>query len=365
MERLLCLVSSMNTGGAETFLMKLYRGLDHSLYQMDFCVNSTEKGFYDDEIRQMGGRLFYVPPKRNGIKTFKIELKKVISENHYSNVMRVTSNALGFLDLKIAKDAGAAKCIARSSNSNDAEGLKAKIAHFLGKVLYSKYVDVRIAPSDLAAIYTFGRKAYYNGEVNILRNGLDLNMYSFNEDSRKSMRESLGINGNDVLVGHIGRFTVQKNHKFLLSVFSHFHSDFPNSRLLLVGEGELKKEIEDECRKIGIDDAVIFAGVRSDIPQLLAAMDVFLFPSLYEGMPNSVIEAQVSGLPCVISDTITREADITSCVSFLPITGSVELWSNRLKEVAHTTRTIKTDVIKQRGYDIHDVLSDFMELCFH
>ena len=155
MKRLLCIISAMNTGGAETFLMKLYRKLDISKYQMDFCVNLKEEGFYDKEIIKRGGKIFYVPPKSNGIIKFNKGLRRIISENSYQYVMRVTSNTMGFMDLAIAKKAGAKVCIARSSNSSDGNSIKTKLAHKFGQILFEKYIDVKIAPSDLAAKYTF------------------------------------------------------------------------------------------------------------------------------------------------------------------------------------------------------------------
>lgn len=158
MKRVLCLISGMNAGGAETFLMKLYRQLDKTKYQMDFCINVFDKCFYEEEILALGGKIYRIPPKSVSRVAFKKQLYDIVKANHYNYVLRVTSNAFGFMDLKIAHRAGANVCAARSSNSSDGEGLKAKVAHKLGRLLYSKYVNVKIAPSDLAAKYTFGKK---------------------------------------------------------------------------------------------------------------------------------------------------------------------------------------------------------------
>ena len=156
------------TGGAETFLMKLYRNLDREKYQMDFCINVKEKSFYEDEILSLGGRIFRIPPKSQNLKEFKKQLYELIKKERYEYVLRVCSNAIGFMELKIAKSAGAKVCAVRSSNSSDGGSLKVKLLHMLGKVLYNKYIDVRIAPSDLAAKHTFGERAYKNGKVNTL-----------------------------------------------------------------------------------------------------------------------------------------------------------------------------------------------------
>ena len=364
MKRVLCLVSSMNAGGAETFLMKLYRQLDRTRYQMDFCVNIREKGFYDDEIKNLGGEIFYVPPKSEDIKAFKRELAELIRQKGYPYVLRITSNAMGFLDLKVAKQAGAKVCIARSSNSSDGKGWKPWIAHRLGRLLYNRHVDVRIAPSDLAAEYTFGKNACRNGMVKILHNAVDTDMYRYDELGRTTVRQELGISEDALLVGHVGRLTTQKNHSFLLKVFAELLKSRQESMLLLVGKGELKEQLVQQTKELGIADKVIFAGVRSDIPQLLSAMDVFVFPSLYEGMPNTVIEAQATGLPCVISDTITRQADITGRVNYLPLSCAETIWAEAAVDAVSMQRQDTKQAFMENGYDVKSTAKRFAALIF-
>ena len=316
MKRLLCLISAMNTGGAETFLMKLYRQLDKTKYQMDFCVNIIGEGYYDYEIENMGGKMYHIPSKSENFKEFKKQLTSIVKNEKYEYVLRVTSSAMGFLDLMVAKRAGAKVCVARSSNSSDGGGVKLKVAHIVGRLLYDKYVDVKIAPSDLAAKYTFGKQAYHDGEVAILKNALDLNVYRFDQSTRDRVRGEFSIPEGAIVIGHIGRFSHQKNHSFLVDIFREIHSKNEDTILMLVGNGELFNEVNDKIRSYRLEDSVIFSGVRSDIPAILSAMDVFVFPSFYEGMPNVVIEAQSTGLPCIISNTITKEANITGLVIF-------------------------------------------------
>lgn len=339
MKRLLCILSGMNAGGAETFLMKIYRNIDRTLYQMDFCINVKEKCFYEDEILNLGGIIYRIPSKSENLSEFKKQLSSIIRENQYDRVFRITSSAMGFMDLKLAKKAGAKICIARSSNSSDGQGLKSKIMHTLGKMLYARNIDVKIAPSDLAAAYTFGRRAYKNGEVKILHNAIDLDIYKFDGDIRKEIRESFNIDTKTKIIGHIGRFSRQKNHSFLLDVFKSYNNQNPNSVLMLVGGGELENEIRRKANLLEIEDKVIFTGIRSDIPSLLSAMDVFVFPSFYEGMPNTVIEAQATGLPCIIADAITKEANITGLVKYLPI-GDADLWSDAILQTEIKTKKL-------------------------
>lgn len=362
--RLLCIVSAMNTGGAETFLMKIYRKLDKTKYQMDFCVNENKKGFYDDEIESLGGKIYTIPCKSNGLKKFRQELFNVIKNNNYKYVMRIASNGMGFYDLKIAKQAGAKCCIVRSSNSSDGNGVKTLLAHRIGRLLFSQYIDVKIAPSDLAAIYTFGKRNYEKGNVAIIKNAIDLNYYCFSENARLEIRKEFNISEKTFVIGHIGRFSTQKNHKYLIDIFSKIHETEKESVLFLVGTGELLEEIKRQVHNKSLDDCVIFAGIRSDIPRVLSAMDVFLFPSLYEGMPNTVIEAQAIGLPCVVSDTITREANITGLVQYVPFPGTIDDWTSKVINTRNLKRKYTHEEIIDAGYDIENQVQQFTSLVF-
>ncbi|MBQ4518412.1 MAG: glycosyltransferase family 1 protein [Clostridia bacterium] len=363
MKRLLCILSNMNAGGAETFLMKLYRTLDKTKYQMDFCVNVKERCFYEDEIIEMGGKIYRIPSKSENAQAFKRQLTELIQKEAYEQVLRITSNAMGFWDLKIAKQAGAKRGVARSSNSSDGAGLKQKLAHRLGKLLYRKYVDVCIAPSDLAATYTFGKNAITKGRAHILHNAIDLSLFYFDTEKRASVRRELGIEEGRLVFGHIGRFMTQKNHGFLLDVFKTIKEKEPRALLLLVGKGELQEQLEQKAKDLDITDSVIFAGVRSDIPAVLSAMDVFVFPSLYEGMPNTVIEAQATGLPCVIADTITKEANITGLVQYLPL-GSTEQWAEKAFAAVNLERKDTREDFLKHQYDIESATKEFVRLCF-
>ena len=364
MKRVLCMLSGMDSGGAETFLMKIYRSLDREKYQMDFCINVKRKCFYEDEILSLGGRIFRIPAKSENLKEFKKQLSNLVKSGGYKYVLRVCSNAISFMEIKIAKRAGAEICSVRSSNSSDGGSFKVRMLNALGKLLYGKYVDVKIAPSDLAARYTFGDRAYNKGEVSILRNAVDLDVFRYDGFAANEVREELGIDRNTLVVGHISRFMKQKNHAFLLRIFKEIKSRVDNAVLLLVGgNGDLEGQIREDINSLALSDSVVFAGIRSDIPRLLSAMDVFVFPSFYEGMPNTVIEAQATGLPCVISDTITREADITGLVEYLPL----ENPSNWAKIAVGAVREERMDTkasFMENGYDIDSVAKEFCRLVF-
>lgn len=359
MKRLLCILSNMNAGGAETFLMKIYRQIDRSKYQMDFCINVKERCFYEDEIERLGGIVYRIPSKTEDMSSFRKGLYHVIKDNGYKYVLRITSNAAGFIDLKIAKEAGAEVCAVRSSNSSDGTSWKSRIIHIVSRFLYQKYIDIKIAPSELAAKYTFGNV----DNVNYLHNAIDLQVYRFDDAERKRVREEFTYSNDDIVIGHIGRFRTQKNHSFLIDIFEYLYKENKKYKFLLVGIGELEKEIKEKVKRLGLSDAVTFAGERKDIPSILSAMDVFVFPSLYEGMPNTVIEAQATGLPCVIADTITREANITNLVTYLPLK-DVEEWTNTINNNIGRPRVDTELLFRENKYDIESQTDEFVRLVF-
>ena len=363
MKRVLCITATVNAGGAETFLMKIYRQMDRSAYQMDFCINVPEKCFYEDEILALGGKVYRIPPKSDSVKQFRKQLLRVIRENGYQYVLRITSNAAGFMDLKIAHQAGARVCAARSSNSSDGGSFKAFLSHKMGRFLYGKYVNLKIAPSDLAAIYTFGKKAYKNGQVHMLHNAIDLGVYQYDAEQRKKLRSEFHISDDMTVIGHVGRFMQQKNHEFLLDVFLEFTKLNKKGCLMLVGKGELEEQVRRKAESLGLMDKVIFTGVRPDVPALLSAMDVFAFPSFYEGMPNTVIEAQATGLPCVISDTITRDVNITGLVEYLPLQNA-KYWAETLLKLSKKQRADTKKAFLEHHYDIESTCHQFVELIF-
>lgn len=364
MKRVLCIMSNMNAGGAETFLMKIYRCIDKSQYQMDFCVSVNEKNYYEDEIKKMGGFFYRIPTRSENIIGRKRELQKIIKENSYQYVLRVASNPISFSDLWFAKKSGVVKCSFRSSNSNDGGGRISTIINKTCRFLFMNAVDVKIAPSDLAAQFTFGNSEYVNGRVTIIHNGLDLSVYKFDEKARNKIRKEFGFENNEV-IGHIGRFNTQKNHGYLLRIFCEYKKINVNAKLLLVGDGTMMDEIRAYSEELGIAKDVIFTGVRKDIIELLSAMDIFVFPSLFEGMPNTVIEAQATGLHCIISDSITREANVSGNVTYLSINDSPQLWA---EEIQHTmlssVRKDVKEVLERKGYDIQSCTEKFIKCVF-
>ena len=207
---------------------------------------------------------------------------------------------------------------------------------------------------------TFGKKTAHKA-AHLLNNGVDLSVFHYDEAGRKKIRTEFGLE-NKLVVGHIGRFFPQKNHPYLLKIFSTIHKINPNAVLLLVGTGKQESDVRALVKELKLEQNVIFAGLRFDIPQVLSAMDVFVFPSLHEGMPNTVIEAQATGLPCVIADTITEDADITGLVQYLPLSKTPEDWAQAALEAVSDERKDTAPAFISSGYDIQSVSRKFIKL---
>lgn len=366
MKRLLCIVGNMDAGGAETFLMKIYRNMDRTKYQMDFCVAKEEKGFYEDEIQGLGGRIYRITPKSKGIIKNFSDIKKLVKENEYKYVLRISQHSLSALELFAAKLGGAKKVIFRSSNTNTGGSKINQLLHYMFRFLPIIISNVKIAPSTEAAIFMFGKNAVKKKKVIILHNAIPFEKYKFSKEIREQKRKKLGLQEN-LVIGHVGRLTKQKNHEYLLRIFKKVKEEKKNVVLLLIGKGELENELKNTVKELKIENDVKFLGVRDDVPELMMAMDVFVFPSLYEGLPNTVVEAQATDLKCVISDKITRETNITGKVEFLSIKEEdINAWKNMVLDCTNKyERKNNYNILKENKYVIEDVVQIFVESIYN
>ncbi len=363
MKRLLCIVGSMDVGGAETFLMKIYRKINKENYQMDFCVAKQDKNFYEDEIMSLGGKIYRIIPKyKNTLKNFH-DIKKVVKENNYKYVLRISQHSLSALELLAAKLGGAKVLCFRSSNTSGGGGKISSLIHYLFRPILNKIAKIKIAPSTEAATYMFGKNIVKKGKYTLIKNGLDIEKFKYSKQKREEIRKKLNLTDKFV-VGHVGRFSGQKNHKFLLEVFKEVLNKKNNSILLLIGKGELKDEIKEYARRLGIIDKIIFYGISDATNDLYCAMDYFVFPSLYEGMPNAILEAQTSGLQCLVSDNVTKECDVTELVTFKSLDESANEWSKVIVNDKEVDRMQYAVSMKDNGYDINDVIKKFEKTIF-
>jgi glycosyltransferase involved in cell wall biosynthesis len=329
---ILHVVGGMNQGGVETWLMHVLRHIDRESYQMDFLVQSEVSCVYDEEIRSLGSRIIScLGHKRPWV--FARNFARALRENGpYDVVHSHVHHYSGFV-LYLAFQYGIPLRIAHSHSDTRAhetqKGLLRQIYLQVMKALIHRYATYGIAASAPAAVSLFGAGWQNDPRWKILYCGIDLTPFS-TDTNRSRVRKELGIPADTPVIGHVGRFAEPKNHTFLLDVMDRVMQRNEKVHLLLVGDGPLRAKMEEKARSLGIAERVIFLGSRDDVPRLMKeGMDVFLFPSLYEGLGLVLVEAQAAGLPCVISDVIPREADlIPALVTRLNLEQSIEYWGN-------------------------------------
>lgn len=344
--RILHVLNGLGTGGAEAIVMNWYRHIDRSRVQFDFLVRS-ETNIYADEIKAYGGRVFVMPAYPRYYLANKKETTRFFEEHGQDYVaVHVHGNALLYVNVfEIAIKHGIKFRIFHSHSTFTA--LKYRPLHRINQYRIRKLATDFLACSTAAGKWAFKRRPFI-----VVNNGIDAGHFRYCQDIRASMRNRLGV-GNNTVYGHVGRFVPVKNHVFLLEVFEKILKKDENSRLLLIGEGELFEGVRNMACEKKMIDKIIFAGRQSAISDYMNAMDVFLLPSHYEGLVIVAVEAQASGLPCLLSNKITDEVKLTDLVKFLPISDS-DIWAEYAIKMSHIARRNTQPEIVQSGYDIVD-----------
>lgn len=355
MLRVLQVVTYMGRGGLETMLMNYYRSIDRNQIQFDFLTHRMEKWDYDDEIERLGGKIYHIPKLNPFSISYRNALGDFFDEHPEYQIIHVHQDCLSSVILKIAKEHSVAVRIAHSHSSSQDKNIKYLIKLCLKKSI-PHYATQLMACGKEAGDWMFSGAPYL-----ILNNAIDTRKYSFNETKRKVVREKFGISQDTILVGHVGRFFEPKNHSYLIDIFYEVMKCNQNAMLLLVGDGELRKSIEEKVSKLGLRNRVIFTGIRADVADLMQAMDVFAFPSVYEGLPLTVIEAQASGLPCIISDKVPIECKKTDLVEQIELSVGAAMWAQTIIEAAKTVRRDTYEEIKNAGFDIEGNAKWLME----
>jgi glycosyltransferase involved in cell wall biosynthesis len=353
--RVLHVVGHMDRGGTETWLMHVQRNIDHNRFENHFLVHGNQPGYYDEEIREYGGSVISCPLHRLPLG-YGRALRDIIRSCGPYDILHAHVHAFSGLVVKAGAKAGIPIRIVHSHSDtrliDRSCGLTRKAVLELAQYWTRKYATHRIAASRFASAALFGREDV----ADILHCAIDLAPFRKHCDPLK-VRSELGIPGDAVVLGHVGRFVTAKNHKFLVRIAHEVMRREPKAVLLLIGDGSLRQQAEAEAQSLGIREKVIFAGARSDIPRLLlGAMDVFVFPSLWEGLPLSLLEAQAAGVPAIISDSITTEADeVKFLIGRLRVGAEAPEWATRIIDAVHRNKVLRQVALAQMEGSVFNI----------
>ena len=354
--RILVFGMTENPGGVESFLLNYYRHIDREKIQFDFLCNSYNPVAYEDELIGMGARTFHITSRRKDRTTYKKELEELFA-SHASEWSAVWENvcSLANIDyLKIAKKYGIRKRIIHSHNSQNMDSKLRGVLHRWNKLWIGKTATDFWACSEDAAKWFYSGKTLEKAVI--IRNAIDVDRTRFDEEKRKAIRERYGWEDKFV-IGNVGRLHFQKNQSFCLDIFSRYVKNHPESVLVIVGQGEDEQKLKTKARELGIEDSVCFTGVQRDIQAWLSSFDLFLFPSLFEGLSIVALEAQANGVPVLASkDVIPDEVVMNGNFVFFELGKSAEEWS-RETEKMRSCKRLPYDTIKatfeNKGYDIN------------
>lgn len=330
------------SGGVGQVLLNYFSHMPDD-YDLDLITMYVESDKLVSEFKQHGFNIIKVPSKSKSIIKNFCAIHKLLNRKKY-DIAYANMTLTNFFPLFIAKMCGVKVRISHSHLAGDAT-LYSKLLGFLTR---------KASTEQLACGHKAGQFLYGQDKFKVLRNAIDLKKYTFNSLTRYRIRRSLGIGDNTIVIGNVGRFSKQKNHLYLLKIFKAYHEKNPNSILMLVGDGELKNEILKEIKVLNLQKSVKMLGEVNNVNELLQAMDIFLLPSLFEGLSLAVVEAEAAGLPCILSNTVSKESRITSNVAFLPLCKDISLWEKTLEQNSKNPRMDETECFRKAGYDINN-----------
>lgn len=372
----LVLITVMDRAGAETIMMNYLRNINRDRIQMDFLINRAEKSDYEDEIESIGSRVYHMcglMPGRFG--RYKREFKQFLQEHPEYTIIHSHLEERSYFALSIAKKMGVPVRIVHAHSVPNHLDLKLPMRLYFRHKLKGTYTH-RFACSEEPAKWLYGTSE----NVTYMKNAIDTAKFSYNQSVRAKVRQQLNISEETLVIGHIGRFIYEKNQSFIVDIFKKVDKIYRDCRLLLIGGGKpkaeiaYKTEIRKKVTKLGLDDKVDFLGIREDIPELMQAMDFLVMPSISEGFPVTLVEAQAAGLNCLVSDAVTYKCNVTGEMQFMSLEEETVEWANKIlswnssdscgkNERKHKAESMNRKVV-EAGYDIRanaDWLCTFYE----
>lgn len=364
--RVLHVLGNTQLGGAESRIMDLYRHIDRSRVQFDFLVHTAKEGHFDKEISELGGRIFRVPRFRiYNIFAYKKALGEFFKEHHEFRAVQGHITSSASIYLPAAKKAGIPITIAHARSAGVDKGIKGKLTRWMRRNL-SKKTDYMFTCSRIAGISVFGEKAAAEGKTVFIPNAIDCKAFDYNPERREEIRKDLGI-ADKYVIGHVGRFHYAKNHEYLLWVFAKLCENGEAGReyaLILLGEGSGMENAKVLAGKLGIENKVYFLGNHSNVYDYYQAMDYFVYPSRFEGLPGTVVEAQSAGLRCVMSDSICEEVVVTDLVHTMSIEDEPAEWAEYISNTADYERKGHVTEMQKAGFDVNaqaEIMMKFYE----
>lgn len=365
--RVLIMDTVMDRGGSEAMTMNYMRNMDRTKVQYDFLVHRSYKGAYEDEILSMGGKIYRIcPVYPQFFLRYKVEIRRFLKEHPEYKIIHSNTMELGYFAYKEAHKQGVPVIICHSHNTPNGFDLKMVVRTYF-KIRMRKYVTHMFACSQEAGKWLFGKRRL--SQVKVIKNAIQAQEYEYDEIKRQKIRLEMGIADKHFVIGHVGRFFPQKNHDFLVDIFYEIAKKKEESILLLVGGGERGNQdphvqrIKEKVEKLELTEKVIFAGVRSDVPDVMQAMDAFVFPSIFEGFGIAAIEAQASGLPCFVSaDVIPQDINLSDLVHYISLKLSAQEWAEYILRHVQEERKSRVNEIVAAGFDIVENAKQMQEL---
>ncbi len=352
--RVLHMIASLDIGGSQSMVMNIYRNIDRSKVQFDFIVDHPEQMYFAEEIKKLGGKIFV-------LHTFRLinigEVRKAwasfFRKHPEYKILHSHSRSYASLYLPIAKKYGV-KTIIHSHSTSNGKGAKAIIKNIMQYPLRFQ-ADYYMACSEEAGEWLFGKRVLKKNNFYIIKNAIDAKRFIYCLNKRRAVRCEFGLDDNTFVLGALGRVILPKNPAFIIEVFRKLKEWKVDSKLLFVGDGDLLDDMKHKTMDYGLSGDVIFTGARDDADRMLCAMDCYIFPSLWEGLGISLIEAQASGLRCLCSENIPREAIFTDLVKVLPLGKGSEVWAGYIADTAGQKCAGNTDCIED-GLDMDEAL---------
>lgn len=354
--RILQCVNDMHRAGLETMLMNYYRNIDRTKIQFDFLTHRPYKSDYDDEISSLGGKVYYAPRlyPQNYPKYFKW-MKQFFKDHPEYKIVHSHIDVMSYLPLLAAKKNNIPIRIAHSHSTSIDKDIK-----YIMKRYFKSKIK-KVATHNLACGEKAGKFLFKDNHFDIIPNAVDAQKFYFDKDIREKKRKELGVE-NKFVIGHVGRFCYPKNHKFLIDVFNEIAKKDENATLLLIGVGENYDKIKNYVSELQLNNKVKFLGNRADTNELYQAMDVFVLPSIFEGIPLVGIEAQFADLPCIFSDAISKEVEFNDKVQYISLNEDLKRWTEIILKYKNDKRKKERKAIKNSNYDIknsHNILENY------